>query len=198
MPGLYTDQRIGSAEVYAGIGEGPVTHLVTGASSTQDNQTSTGAIRQTHRVVGANSQQANTASAGSITQSTTTFVAGSASQQANQCSAGAIRQVHLVSGANCQQVNAVSTGAVRLPGTASLTADDLQAIVSAVWGALATSHNTPGTFGQTNGATPEDVADAVLAAAQLAPIHADVRKSVGTSLHGDGSEANKFRSVLVP
>lgn len=38
----------------------------------------------------------------------------------------------------------------------------------------------------------------VLAAAQAAPIHADLRKAVGVEYHGDGSEANKLRSVLVP
>lgn len=48
------------------------------------------------------------------------------------------------------------------------------------------------------GATPADVADAVLAAAQVTPIHADVRKTVGTALKGDGTEINKFRSELVP
>jgi hypothetical protein len=46
--------------------------------------------------------------------------------------------------------------------------------------------------------TPEQIAAVVLAAAQAAPIHADVRKTNDTALHGDGSEGNKFRSVLVP
>jgi hypothetical protein len=46
--------------------------------------------------------------------------------------------------------------------------------------------------------TPADVAQATLTAAQLTPIHSDMRKSVGTALHGDGTEADKFRSVLVP
>lgn len=43
-----------------------------------------------------------------------------------------------------------------------------------------------------------DTASATLAAAQVTPIHSDTRKTVGTALHGDGSEADKFRSVLVP
>jgi len=37
-----------------------------------------------------------------------------------------------------------------------------------------------------------------LAAAQATPIHADMRKTVGTELHGDGTETDKFRSILVP
>jgi len=39
---------------------------------------------------------------------------------------------------------------------------------------------------------------AVLSAAQAAPIHADMRNTVGTPLQGDGTEADKFRSTLVP
>lgn len=39
---------------------------------------------------------------------------------------------------------------------------------------------------------------ATLAAAQVTPIHADMRKTNGTALQGDGTEADKFRSVLVP
>ena len=43
-----------------------------------------------------------------------------------------------------------------------------------------------------------DIAASVLAAAAAAPIHADLRKAVGVQYHGDGSEANKLRSILVP
>lgn len=43
----------------------------------------------------------------------------------------------------------------------------------------------------------EAVADAVLAAAQTTPIHADMRKTNGQTLIGDGTEGNKFRSSLV-
>lgn len=45
--------------------------------------------------------------------------------------------------------------------------------------------------------TPEDNAAAVLAAAQAAPIHADVKRTNGETIIGDGSENNKFRSHLV-
>lgn len=40
-------------------------------------------------------------------------------------------------------------------------------------------------------------AAAVLAAAQITPIHADTRKTVGQDIIGDGTEGNKFRSHLV-
>lgn len=44
-----------------------------------------------------------------------------------------------------------------------------------------------------------DIAAAVLAAAQTAGgIHSDMRKAVGQLYHGDGSEANKLRSTLIP
>lgn len=48
-----------------------------------------------------------------------------------------------------------------------------------------------------SGPTAADIAAAVLAAAQATPIHSDMRKSVGTLLKGDGTEADKFRSTLV-
>ena len=41
-------------------------------------------------------------------------------------------------------------------------------------------------------------ATATLAAAQVTPINANMVETVGTALQGDGTEGNKFRSVLVP
>jgi hypothetical protein len=41
-------------------------------------------------------------------------------------------------------------------------------------------------------------AAAILVAAQAAPIHANMIETVSTELQGDGTESNKFRSVLVP
>lgn len=43
-----------------------------------------------------------------------------------------------------------------------------------------------------------NVADDVLAAAVLAPIHANMKETNDEALIGDGSEADKFRSHLVP
>jgi hypothetical protein len=43
-----------------------------------------------------------------------------------------------------------------------------------------------------------DIAAATLAAAQVTPIHSDMRKAVGIDYHGDGSEGDKLRSVMVP
>ena len=78
------------------------------------------------------------------------------------------------------------------------------------------NRQTPGiaigysTTGGTEGATPaeiwaygtreltQDIAALVLAAAQVTPIHSDMRKAVGQPYHGDGSEGNKLRSTLVP
>lgn len=48
------------------------------------------------------------------------------------------------------------------------------------------------------GVSAADIAAAILAAAQITPIHADMRKAVGQAYHGDGSEGNKLRSTLVP
>lgn len=48
------------------------------------------------------------------------------------------------------------------------------------------------------GPTAAEIAAEILAAAQITPIHADMRKTVGQALHGDGSEGDKFRSTLVP
>ena len=49
-----------------------------------------------------------------------------------------------------------------------------------------------------SGPTAAEIAAAVLAAAQLTPIHSDLRKAIGQAYHGDGSEGNKLRSTLVP
>lgn len=47
------------------------------------------------------------------------------------------------------------------------------------------------------GPTAAEIAAAVLALAQITPIHADMRKTNGQDIIGDGTEGNKFRSVLV-
>lgn len=58
------------------------------------------------------------------------------------------------------------------------------------------------TTGGTTGPTAESIAAATVAAlmaqAQVTPIHSDMRKAVGQTYHGDGSEGNKLRSTLVP
>jgi hypothetical protein len=112
VSGLYTAQRIGTAEVFAGMGDvgGGTTHLVTGANSVQANQTSTGAIRQTHLVGGAASVQANACSAGSVTQDATHYIGAAHSVQGNAASAGAVRQAHLVGGASSVVSNRASSG----------------------------------------------------------------------------------------
>lgn len=42
-----------------------------------------------------------------------------------------------------------------------------------------------------------EIAAAILAAAQVTPIHTDMRKTNGQTIIGDGTEGNKFRSHLV-
>lgn len=58
------------------------------------------------------------------------------------------------------------------------------------------------TTGGTAGPSTESIAAATVAAmmaqAQITPIHSDMRKAVGQLYHGDGSEGNKLRSTLVP
>ena len=48
------------------------------------------------------------------------------------------------------------------------------------------------------GPSAADIAAAILAAAQITPIHADMQMTNGQTLIGDGTESNKFRSSLVP
>ena len=48
-----------------------------------------------------------------------------------------------------------------------------------------------------SGPSAESIAAAVLALAQITPIHADMRKTNGQNIIGDGTEGNKFRSHLV-
>jgi hypothetical protein len=111
-------------------------------------------------------------------------------------------QIDLGSGAFFPAVAFVGGWTLQFPaGNFEVRGGNVDAVVNPVAGAFVKMTQSAAyavTSIGAGGATPEDVADAVIAAAQLAPIHADVRKSVGTSLHGDGSEANKFRSVLVP
>ncbi len=48
-----------------------------------------------------------------------------------------------------------------------------------------------------SGPSAESIAAAILAAAQITPIHADMRKTNNQTIIGDGTEGNKFRSHLV-
>jgi hypothetical protein len=50
----------------------------------------------------------------------------------------------------------------------------------------------------TNAPSAATNAAAILVAAQTTPIHANMVETVSTELQGDGTEYNKFRSVLVP
>lgn len=73
-------------------------------------------------------------------------------------------------------------------------------LARAVWDALATQFNDAGTMGNklntaSSGSTApsaESIAAAVLAAAQITPIHADLRRVTGQGITGTGTEANPW------
>lgn len=69
------------------------------------------------------------------------------------------------------------------------------AVVSARYQApgIAIGYSTTGG----SGPSAESIAAAILAAAQITPIHADMRKTNNQTIIGDGTEGNKFRSHLV-
>lgn len=48
-----------------------------------------------------------------------------------------------------------------------------------------------------SGPSASEIAAAILAAAQITPIHADTMKTNGQAIIGDGTEGNRFRSHLV-
>lgn len=48
-----------------------------------------------------------------------------------------------------------------------------------------------------SGPSAAEIAAAILAAAQVTPMHTDMRKTNGQTIIGDGTEGNKFRSHLV-
>lgn len=71
-------------------------------------------------------------------------------------------------------------------------------IAKAVWDSLLADFNATGTAGKalasagSGGVDLEALAQAILAAAQITPIHADLRKVQGQTLKGDGSEENPW------
>jgi len=87
-------------------------------------------------------------------------------------------------------------GGVNTPitGPLSLTLADIEAIAQAVW-EYATRTLTSG-----GGSAPtaEQVATAVLAAAQATPIHADAKRMNGAQVVGTGAEGDAWRAASVP
>lgn len=78
--------------------------------------------------------------------------------------------------------------------TASSGGVDLNTLAQAVW-----SHGVRTlTSGGTSAPTVEQIAAAVLAAAQAAPIHADTRDMNGAPVVGTGTEGDPWRGVGVP
>jgi len=81
----------------------------------------------------------------------------------------------------------------------TLTPADIAFITASLWEHPdRTLTAGPYSLSFTSGSVPAEVATEVLAQAQVTPIHADMRKTMGTALKGDGTVPNKFRSTLVP
>lgn len=82
-----------------------------------------------------------------------------------------------------------------------LTADSISA---AVWNAILADFNENGTAGKAlatagaGGVDLEALAQAILAAAQVTPIHSNVQSMNGAEVIGDGTEGNSWRGVGVP
>jgi hypothetical protein len=76
-------------------------------------------------------------------------------------------------------------------------------ITNSVWNALLSNYGTSGSAGNTlslagsGGVDYDTLAAAILAAAAVTPIHADMKKTNGQTLVGNGTEGDKFRSSLV-
>lgn len=88
------------------------THLLAGAASTQSNAATSAAVTQTHVLAGSTSTQANTSSSGTITLAGA--LVGSPSNQANSSSSGTILQTHVLAGSNATQANSSSAGTITI------------------------------------------------------------------------------------
>ena len=88
-------------------------------------------------------------------------------------------------------VSSLVNQAVSVQNVVTGTALTPEQTAAAVWGATTRTLTSLGL-------TVEQIAAAILAAAQVAPIHADMRKTNNEPIVGDGTEGNKFRSHLVP
>jgi len=90
-------------------------------------------------------------------------------------------------GALASSYNNAGTMGAKL-NTASSGGVDLNALAEAVWEYV----DRTLTAGGSSGATPEDIAAAILAAAQLAPIHADIQKVNAIEVKGTGTTGNEW------
>lgn len=85
-------------------------HALSGISVTQSNTATTAAITQVHALAGENSTQENIGSTGVVGGSIN--LTGAAGSQSNTASAAAITQTHTLAGANGAQTNAAGVGAI--------------------------------------------------------------------------------------
>lgn len=88
--------------------------------------------------------------------------------------------------------NTVGTMGNKL-NTASSGGVDLNALALAVWTYIDRTLTSGG-----SGYTPEQIADAILAAAQITPIHADTQLINSAEVIGDGTAGNDWRGLGVP
>ena len=126
------------------------THLIGATSSTQANAGTTGTVQQTHLIGATSSTQANAGTTGTVQQ--THRVSGASSTQANTGTAGTVQQTHLIGATSSTQANAGTTGTVqqthRVSGASSTQANTGTAgsisteTVAYVTGASSTQGNT--------------------------------------------------------
>ena len=112
------------------------THILTSANASQANSSGTGTVAQTHALSGANGIQANVSGTGAISGGIT--LVGATSTQASQSNTAGITQTHILVGANSTQVNPCSTGSIA--GGANLTAASCVQANPSATGALAQTH----------------------------------------------------------
>lgn len=92
---------------------------------------------------------------------------------------GAIASNYNISGTMGNKLNSAASGGV-----------DLNALAQAVWEYVDRTLTAGGT-----GATPEEIADAILLAAQVTPIHADIQKVRSQALQGVGTTVSPWNPV---
>lgn len=113
------------------------------------------------------------------------------------------KALDLGSGGFFYQADLLSPWALKFPNAGNYTINgNLNATIVPVAGVYV-ERKTSAAFvtttsgGGSTGPSASEIAAAILAAAQIAPIHADMKKTNGQAIVGDGTEADKFRSHLV-
>ena len=193
------------------------THWLGGNSVAQPTTSTNGAVIQTINLTGNSVRQNTTSTAGAIDLTLTLI--GNSVAQPNTSTNGSVQQVLELTGNSIVVGHTATTGGVTTEH--NLTGDWVREgwvesghVLSA--SAVQRNTSTSGAAQQTYFTpeqlqeilayiqehlmvpTPEQIAAAILAAAQVTPIHANMEQTNSIELKGDGTESDKFRSVLVP